>query len=271
MKQFNELFLIPDVNYRKVFEEALSVTTQKFHGSAVEFTEVKDSVTFKYVDDISNSGESYSAYLGNYTSELLCNLALPISIIKSQQLYAHEGTHHYHFCMLEGFYSTYQFLKSEIELRPLSFILEAAAEVAVDLIFPEEIRSNHLSQLQKLADLPETLSIKLDKLLKIDNNLSKMWRAYTLTAKRFLNGEICKEDCIKEMEEQNLRLNNSWPNCDFFIQFRSYISSYGWGKYLIIDYLKNLKGDTWENFLNFLRKPLSPMELTLIYNRNKQK
>lgn len=271
LKQFNELFIIPDNNYQKVFEETFLITTNKYYNTAFEFNEKKDLAVFKYFNDINDSAEAYAFYIGNNVSDILCNTARPISIIKSQQLTAHEGTHHYHFCMLETFYQKYPFLKSDIELHPLSFIIEAAAEVAVDLIFKEDFRIVHLEQLLKLAELPQTLATKLEKLLKVDTNLTKMWRAYTLTAKRFLNGELSEEECIKEMEEQNFRLNNSWPNCEFFKKFRSYISSYGWGKHLIMSYLKNQEGDVWESFLNFLRYPLSPTELTIVYNRNSQK
>uniref|UniRef100_A0A0G4H5Y7 Uncharacterized protein n=1 Tax=Chromera velia CCMP2878 TaxID=1169474 RepID=A0A0G4H5Y7_9ALVE len=73
-------------------------------------------------------------------SSMRLNLARPITAEKCQQLAAHEGNHHTQFVSLANLAETFPewalFVYLFVDFCALNFLLEGAAELAVELIFP---------------------------------------------------------------------------------------------------------------------------------------
>jgi hypothetical protein len=245
--------------YEKIFDECINYTINKYRPYSNPINKLK----IDYYNDITDSAEAYAQRIDRYSSVIRCNKARSISIIKVQQLTAHEATHHFQYCFLDDIIKDHP----EFELREYSrnmygYLLEGGAEVAVDLIFPYEERKNHL--INKLLPLinRETSNEEVEILMKIDSLTTKLWPGYIKTAKMYLNSEISEENSDRIMLEKYLKPKESWPNTLFFKNVRTYIGSYGWGKERIIEYLGlnsiNDNKKAFEKFILFLKKMIIP-------------
>lgn len=266
---FRNKFIIPETKYEEIFKDCLNFTNNKYIDSQCEEFK-RNKLMLDFYHDINDSAEAWAQYKGDFTSDIKCNKARPITIEKCQQLASHEGTHHYNFCLFDEVTKNLPEFQVQLSSSPISFIMEGAAEVGVDLIFEKALREKHLRE--KLIPMLNNIELRADeaaqRLMTIDYLTTELWRSHTLIAKDFVNKVDDKEKCIKRMREESLKPNNSWPNCDFYEKYKSYMISYGWGKYIIMQYLLLQKGNIWDNYLNFLRKPPTPN--TIIETLKKQ-
>lgn len=243
--RFVKSFDIPDEKYEEIFENCITYTIDKFKAHANPLNKLK----IEFYHDINDPAEAYADRIEAYFSYIKCNKARKISIIKVQQLTAHEATHHYQFTFLDDIISSYpEFHLADYSMNLYSYLLEAGAEVAVDLIFPYKERREHLEKVLLPLICRSTSSNEIDILMKLDYLTTKVWAGYINTAMKYLNKEISFEESNRIMHEKYFKQENSWPNTLFFKNFGSYIGSYGWGKQLILKYLNIKEGNIKENY-----------------------
>ena len=254
-------FITPNDNYEQCFQYAFDKTIEKFETSA-SYSSKGATVELEFYNDATDSAEAWAFTLeGICNAGIKCNKARPIDINKVLQLSSHEGSHTVQFCVQTDYFNTHPETTDLWVYTIINFLLEGGAEANVDYVFPHDVRFNNLNTLAEFVGLS---GFDGEKLLKVDKLTTRLWRSHIQIAKEFVNGEITKEECVAKMLKYSLKANNSWPNCDFFTNYRSLIISYGWGKYLIRKYLKTLGGDMFENWVNFSKKPLTPSRMEKI-------
>ncbi len=120
------------------------------------------SVRQKYVDDMTQCFEATCEPRADGVSEMLVNVARPITWAKAQQLSTHELTHHMQFVLMHQYlYPLCPELRVCLDDGPMGMLLEGGAEVAVDLFLPPADRQDDL--VRRVPDHLKMLVSKIDK------------------------------------------------------------------------------------------------------------
>eukprot|EP01084_Bolivina_argentea_P120530 213671_1 len=271
---FRNDFIIDDNLYEIVFDKMLK-DAQKItfdFTQTVEFT--GDIIHTEYYTNPHDPSETYSSYHSNLHTVMRMNKSRKITFEQCQQLTAHQSTHHIQFCLLDDICRKYPEFQCGLSLSPIDFLLEGGAELAVDLIFPKKVR---IKKLQKILNMfnKNHLCDRIELLLDIDQIMNELWRLYTVIARDMINGNISLIKASELMENMGMKSRESWPNVDFYKQYKSYVVGYGFGKSIIKRYLERkskVKFDTinendanrrklWNEFEEFFKFPLTPAQI----------
>jgi hypothetical protein len=260
-------FIIPkdklDTVFKAAIEEARKRTRKHISLPAQE------SFQLEYVTGKSWSG--YNWYKGNSHSLIQINTDLPIYIDRAIDLACHEGYpgHHVYNALLEE-----NLVKKrgwvEFTVYPLfspqSLIAEGSANFGIEVAFPGKERLAFEREiLFPLAGLDPS---KVDKYYSIQAILAQLSYAGNEAARRYLNGEINRDQAVKWLVKYTLvSPERAQQRVRFFDQYRSYVINYNFGQDLVRQYIER-KGGTvdnpkkrWDEFKKLISSPRLPSGL----------
>lgn len=260
-------FIIPkeklDTVFRVAIDESRRITKNYF-----ELPE-NENFVLEYVTDKVWSGYNY--YRGNAQSLIQINTDFPIYISRAIDLASHEGYpgHHVYMTLIEenlvnnkGWmeYSVYPLFS------PFSLISEGSANYGIDVAFPGAKRINF--EKEKLFPLAEIDVNKADKFYEAQDLMSKLNYARNETARAYLNGDLTRENAIKQIEKYSLFTPEKAEQSVRFIEAnRSYVINYNLGKDLVAKHVEMLSGSynnpekRWEIFKELLSNPYTASTL----------
>jgi hypothetical protein len=229
----------------------------------------QESFQIEYVTGKSWSG--YNWYKGNSHSLIQINTDLPIYIDRAIDLACHEGYpgHHVYNVLLEQ-----HLLKEkgwiEFSVYPLyspqSLIAEGIANFGIEVAFPGNQRIQFEREvLFPLAGLDQSKVTKYYEIQTIFNQLSY---AGNEAARRYLNGEISRDQAVEWLVKYNLSTRErAEQRVRFFEQYRSYTINYNLGQDMVKKYIESRGGTSnqpdkrWEQFKMLLSSPRLPSGL----------
>jgi hypothetical protein len=267
VEAYKREFIIPkeklDIVFKAAIEEARLRTKRQVTLPPAETFELE------YVTGKSWSG--YNWYKGNSHSLIQINTDLPIFIDRAIDLACHEGYpgHHVYNVLLE------QHLMKErgwIEFAvyplfsPQSLIAEGSANFGIEVAFPGSERIAFESK--RLFPLAGIDPSKAEKYYKVQALLAELNYAGNEAARRYLNGEINREQAAEWLVKYTLVApERAAQRVRFFDQYRSYVINYNWGQELVKRYIER-KGGTndqpatrWAEFKKLLSSPRLPSGL----------
>ncbi len=223
----------------------------------------------EYVQNKSWSG--YNWYKGKNESLIQINTDLPIFLERAIDLAAHEGYpgHHVYNCLLETAFAR-NFGWVEFMVYPLfssqSLIAEGTANFGIEVAFPGNERMEfERDKLFPLAGLDSNLAEDNSKLQKL---IAKLSYAGNEAARRYLNGEISREDAVQWLINYALMSpERAMQRTKFFDQYRSYVINYNLGLDLVRQFIEHRGGTPdkpekrWEEFTKLISSPRLPSGL----------
>ncbi len=223
----------------------------------------------EYVQNKSWSG--YNWYKGKNESLIQINTDLPIFLERAIDLAAHEGYpgHHVYNCLLETAFAR-NFGWVEFMVYPLfssqSLIAEGTANFGIEVAFPGNERMEfERDKLFPLAGLDSNLAEDYTKLQKL---IAKLSYAGNEAARRYLNGEISREDAAQWLINYALMSpERAMQRTKFFDQYRSYVINYNLGLDLVRQFIEHRGGTPdkpekrWEEFTKLISSPRLPSGL----------
>ena len=264
---FMSEFIIPkdklDTVFRVAIEESRKITKNYF-----ELPE-NENFVLEYVTDKVWGGYNY--YQGNAQSLIQINTDLPIYISRAIDLASHEGYpgHHIYMMLLEqnlvnskGWieYSVYPLFS------PLSLIAEGSANYGIDVVFPGDKRIEF--EMEHLFPLAGIDVNKAEMFYTVQGLMGKLNYAGNETARAYLNGDLSRENAIKQTEKYRLSTPEKAEKTLRFIEAnRSYVINYNLGKDLVAKHVDLLGGThdnpekRWEIFKELLSNPYSASSL----------
>lgn len=262
-KQFT---LIPDT-LDKVFSAAIFECRQRTKQHII----LPDNETFRleYVHNKTWSG--YNWYKGNNESLIQINTDLPIFIDRAIDLAGHEGYpgHHVYNCLLETTFAR-KFNWVEFTVYPLfssqSLIAEGTATFGIEVAFPGKERMEF--ERERLFPLAGLDKRQAENYSNVQELVSKLSYAGNEAARRYLNGEISREDAAHWLVQYALMSpERAQQRTRFFDQYRSYVINYNLGLDLVRQYIERRGGSEknpakrWEEFTRLLASPRLPSGL----------
>ena len=149
---------------------------------------------------------------------------------------------------------------------PLSLIAEGSANYGIDVVFPGDKRIEFEKEfLFPLAGIDVN---KADLFYKIQDLKDKLNYARNETARAYLNGNLSRENAIKQIEIFSLFTPEKAEQSVKFIEAnRSYVINYNLGKDLVAKHVELLGGSysnpekRWEVFKELLSNPYTASTL----------
>jgi hypothetical protein len=266
-EKYKKDFVIPKEKLDTVFMAATAESRKRTKEHiALPPTE---SFTVEYVTGKSWSG--YNWYKGGTTSLIQINTDLPIFIDRAVDLSSHEGYpgHHVYNSLLEqrlvierkwvefSVYALYS---------PQSLIAEGTANYGIDMAFPQDERVEFEREvLFPAAGLDPS---KAEQYYRVHAVFQKLSYAGNEAARRYLNGEITREDAARWLTEYALmERERAQQRTRFFDAYRSYVINYNLGKDLVRKYIESRPGvktsheKRWKEFEQILSSPRVPSGL----------
>lgn len=261
LKAFKDQFVIPLDKLGKVFIAAIE-ESQKRTKAHIDLPD-NESFTIEYVNDKPWSG--YNWYKGNSFSLIQVNTDFPIQIDRAVDLASHEGYpgHHVFNSLMEKHlvngkgwleYSVYPLYS------PLSLLAEGSANYGIEVAYNHTERmAFEKAVLFPLAGLdPE----KAEAYYQVESLLGKLSYAGNVAAKRYLDGQIDKEQATAFLMKYELSTpEKSNQRVGFIERYRAYVINYNLGKDLVKDYVEFRSGDDeqkrWQVFADLLSNPKS--------------
>jgi len=266
-EKYKKDFVIPKEKLDKVFMAA-TVESRKRTKEHIALPPT-ESFTVEYVTGKSWSG--YNWYKGGTTSLIQINTDLPIFIDRAVDLSSHEGYpgHHVYNSLLEqrlvierkwvefSVYALYS---------PQSLIAEGTANYGIDMAFPQNERVKFEQEvLFPAAGLDPS---KAEQYYRVHAVFQKLSYAGNEAARRYLNGEITREDAARWLTEYALmERERAQQRTRFFDAYRSYVINYNLGKDLVRKYIESRPGartsheKRWKEFEQILSSPRVPSGL----------
>jgi hypothetical protein len=269
-KRYNNFmaeFIIPkeklDTVFRVAIDESRRITKNYF-----ELPE-NENFVLEYVTDKVWSGYNY--YRGNAQSLIQINTDFPIYISRAIDLASHEGYpgHHVYMTLIEeNLVNNKGWMEFSVYplFSPLSLIAEGSANYGIDVAFPGAKRINF--EKEKLFPLAEIDVNSADKFYEVQDLMSKLNYARNETARDYLNGDLSRENAIKQIEKYSLFTPEKAEQSVRFIEAnRSYVINYNLGKDLVAKHVETLGGSynnpekRWEIFKELLSNPYTASTL----------
>jgi len=260
-------FVIPKAKLDTVFKVAIDESRQ-ITKSYLELPE-NENFDLEYVTDKVWSGYNY--YQGNAKSRIEINTDFPIYISRAIDLASHEGYpgHHVYMTLIEenlvinkGWmeFSVYPLFS------PLSLIAEGSANYGIDVVFPKDQRLQF--EKEYLFPLAGIDTSKAEMFYAVQDIMSTLKYARNEIARAYLNGDLSRENAIKQIEKYNLFTTEKAEQSVRFIEAnRSYVINYNLGKDLVAKHVELLGGSysnpekRWEVFKELLSNPYSASTL----------
>ena len=268
VEAFREQFVIPADRLEAVFDAAIAECRERSapHLSLPE----GERFSLEYVTDKPWGG--YNWYQGDSYSLIQVNTDLPIHIDRAVDLGCHEGYpgHHAFNSLLEDHlvrdrgwveFSVYALYS------PQSLIAEGSANYGIEMAFPGDERSRYERQvLFPLAGLDET---QADKYYELEDLLAKMSYASNEAARRYLDGDMTRDETIRWLIDYHLRTpETAAKDLDFIEAYRGYVINYNLGKDMVRAYVEKAgegEGEEarWDVFVQLLSTPRLPGDLVV--------
>jgi hypothetical protein len=267
VERYKRDFIIPkeklDSVFKAAIEEARARTRRHIELPARETFELE------YVTGKSWSG--YNWYKGNSHSLIQINTDLPIFIDRAIDLACHEGYpgHHVYNVLLEQHmvkgrnwveFSVYPLFS------PQSLIAEGSANYGIEVAFPGAERIAYEKRV--LFPLAGIDPAKADRYYRVQAALAELNYAGNEAARRYLNGEITREQAADWLVRYTLvSRERAAQRVRFFDQYRSYVINYNLGLDLVRRYIERRGGTSarpakrWEEFKKLLSSPRLPSGL----------
>ncbi|HNP19281.1 MAG TPA: hypothetical protein PKL31_12650 [Fulvivirga sp.] len=259
--EYANQFIIPkdklDTVFRLAINEARKRTNLHYN------LPTNENFVLEYVNDKSWSGYNY--YQGNSQSLIQINTDFPIFIQRAIDLACHEGYpgHHVFNALLEQNLVNKRGWK-EFSVYPLfspqSLIAEGSANYGISVAFPGQERIDFEKQV--LFPLAGLDSAKADQYYQMLDLMGKLNYAGNEAARKYLNGEISREEAANWLEKYLLYApDRALQRTRFIDQYRSYVINYNWGKDLVANYIERQGGSVdqpekrWEVFKELLSNP----------------
>lgn len=267
LDKFREGFIIPRDKLDAVFQAAIA-ECRKRTGEHIDLP-AGESFEVEYVTG--KSWSAYNWYKGNFHSLIQVNTELPIYVDRAIDLACHEGYpgHHVYNALLEKHlvkdrgwpeYSVYPLFS------PQSLIAEGTANFGIEVAFPGEQRVAYEREvLFPLAGLDPKVA---EKYYEVQSLLQKLNYAGNEAARRYLNGEISKQDTEDWLVRYALMApDRAAQRVRFMDQYRSYVINYNLGQDLVRQYIESRGGTAkapdkrWEEFERLISSPRLPSGL----------
>ncbi len=254
-------FIIPKEKLDDVFQTAIT-EARKRTDAEFQLPE-NENFVLEYVNDKSWSGYNY--YQGKSQSLIQLNTDFPIFIDRAIDLACHEGYpgHHVFNALLEqnlvdgrGWveFSVYPLFS------PQSLIAEGSANYGIDVAFPGATRVAYEKDV--LFPIAGIDPAKADGYYEIQALRAKLNYAGNEAARKYLNGEISREEAARWLEKYLLyEPDRALQRTRFIDQYRSYVINYNLGKDLVADYIESQGGTAdqpakrWAAFKELLSNP----------------
>jgi hypothetical protein len=266
-EEFKKAYIIPKEKVDDIFKTALSECRTR----TLKYLKLPENERFliEYVTD--KPWGAYNWYKGNAYSVIQFNTDVTSAIDRALAVTSHEGYpgHHVHNLLIEmNLYHGRNWVEFSVYplYSPISLIAEGVAEYGINLIFPDNERSKYEREvLFPLAGFDTTGAANYYKIKKIAAALQS---AGVEVARRYLDGNLNKEDAIKWLSEYALRPPGRAQNSLQFIErYRSYIINYTVGELLIKNYIEKHGGSEddrqkrWQLFAEILSQPYISSDL----------
>ena len=260
-------FIIPKEKLDTVFRVAID-ESRKITKDYIELPE-NENFVLEYVTDKVWSGYNY--YQGNAQSLIQINTDFPIYLSRAIDLASHEGYPGHHLFMMlieQNLVNNKSWMEYSVYplFSPLSLIAEGSANYGIDVVFPGDKRIEFEKEfLFPLAGIDVN---KADLFYKIQDLKDKLNYARNETARAYLNGNLSRENAIKQIEIFSLFTPEKAEQSVKFIEAnRSYVINYNLGKDLVAKQVELLGGSNdnpekrWEIFKELLSNPYSASSL----------
>ncbi|HVG18611.1 MAG TPA: hypothetical protein VNI02_06125 [Blastocatellia bacterium] len=267
LEEFKRDFIIPKDKLDTVFKAAIEEARRRtrVHVSLP----AQESFQLEYVTGKSWSG--YNWYKGNSHSLIQINTDLPIHIDRAIDLACHEGYpgHHVYNTLLESNlvkgrgwveYSVYPLFS------PQSLIAEGSANFGIEVAFPGKERLDY--EREVLFPLAGFDPSKVEKYYAIQSILAQLSYAGNEAARRYLNGEINRDQAAEWLVKYTLvSPERARQRVRFFDQYRSYVINYNFGQDLVRRYVERRGGTVghpkarWDEFRRLISSPRLPSGL----------
>ncbi len=260
-------FVIPkeklDTVFRVAIDESRKITKDYF-----ELPE-NENFVLEYVTDKVWSGYNY--YQGNAQSLIQINTDFPIYISRAIDLASHEGYPGHHIYMMlteQNLVNTKGWMEYSVYplFSPSSLIAEGSANYGIDVVFPGDKRiAFEKEHLFPIAGIDVN---KANMFYEVQDIMSKLNYSRNETARAYLNGDLSRENAIKQIEKYSLFTPEKAEQSVRFIEAnRSYVINYNLGKDLVAKHVELLGGSysnpekCWEVFKELLSNPYSASTL----------
>ena len=266
-EKYRRQFIITPDKLEKVFTAAIIECRKR----TKKYIILPEHETFRleYVNNKAWSG--YNWYKGNNESLIQINTDLPIFMERAIDLAAHEGYpgHHVYNCLLETAFAR-KFGWVEFTVYPLfssqSLIAEGTANFGIEVAFPGKERMEF--ECDKLFPLAGLDKSQAEKYTRVQELAAKLSYAGNEAARRYLNGEISRDDAAHWLVQYALMSpERAQQRTRFFDQYRSYVINYNFGLDLIRQYIErrggteNKREKRWEEFTKLISSPRLPSGL----------
>jgi hypothetical protein len=267
LDKFREGFIIPRDRLDAVFQAAIAECRKRTQ----EHIDLPAGESFDVEYVTGKSWSAYNWYKGGFHSLIQVNTELPIYVDRAIDLACHEGYpgHHVYNVLLEKHlvkdrgwpeYSVYPLFS------PQSLIAEGTANFGIEVAFPGEQRvAYERATLFPLAGLDPS---RTERYYEVQRLLQKLNYAGNEAARRYLNGEISRQDAEDWLVRYALMApERASQRVRFMDQYRSYVINYNLGQDLVRQYIES-KGGTaeasakrWEEFERLISSPRLPSGL----------
>ncbi|HMC02136.1 MAG TPA: hypothetical protein VKN14_13950 [Flavobacteriaceae bacterium] len=260
-------FVIPKEKLDTVFRVAID-QSRKITKDYFKLPE-NENFVLEYVTDKVWGGYNY--YKGNAQSLIQINTDFPIYISRAIDLASHEGYPGHHVYMMlieENLVKTKGWMEFSVYplFSPLSLIAEGSANYGIDVVFPGDKRIDFEKEyLFPLAGIDVN---KADRFYQVQYLMGKLNYARNETARAYLNGDLSRENAIKQIEKYSLFTPEKAEQSVRFIEAnRSYVINYNLGKDLVAEHVKLLGGTIdnpekrWTVFKELLSNPYTASTL----------
>ena len=261
---FRNQFAIPKDKLKPVFDRAIAecrTRTQKYFDLPKT-----EKFRMEFVNNKAWSGYNY--YQGNYESLIQINTDFPITIDRAVDLGCHEGYPGHHVWNL--------FIERELVGKrgwieysvnplfgPFGPLAEGSGNFGIELAFPgDEKMTFETEVLFPMAGLDTKEAAKFNRLLELESKLS---HATNDIARRYLDGELSKEEAVPLIQKYYLQsYEKSEQRLRFMEKYRGYVINYNIGQDIVRAYVTDA-GETpeakWAAFRDMLTIPLTPSDM----------
>ncbi len=267
LEAFRQRFVIPRDQLDAVFRAAIDECRRR----TSEHVELPPGESFEVEYVTGKSWSAYNWYKGGFHSLIQVNTDLPIFIDRAIDLACHEGYpgHHVYNALLEK-HLVRDRGWPELSVYPLfspqSLIAEGTANFGIEVAFPGEARTAfERGTLYPLAGLDPA---QADRYAEVLSLLQKLSYAGNEAARRYLNGEIPRQDAEAWLVRYTLSSpERAAQRVRFFDQYRSYVINYNLGQDLVREYIESRGGTEdrpdrrWEEFERLISSPRLPSGL----------
>ena len=267
VERFRQGFVIPSDRLDAVFSAAIDECRRR----TLEHFELPPGESFEVEYVTGKSWSAYNWYKGNFHSLIQVNTDLPIFVDRAIDLACHEGYpgHHVYNVLLEKHlvrdrgwpeFSVYPLFS------PQSLIAEGTANYGIEVAFPGEQRVRF--ERERLFPLAGIDPSTAERYYEVQRLIQKLSYAGNEAARRYLNGEIGREQAVDWLVRYNLSSRErAEQRTRFFDQYRSYVINYNFGQDLVREYIERRGGTEsnpakrWEEFEKLLASPRLPSGL----------